>query len=416
MNDKYTKIPFGTRVHNAKVQTKSSQSTHNRKLTIVYASDAIFPFTIGGSELRNYHILKRLAQEGHDVHIYGAKYWDGNDTLLQEGIQIHGIYPYSQLYKNGKRSKRAQIQYSLILGWKLLFKKFDIVESPSFLFANCFILRLITWAKGKKLILIWHQYLGDYVIGYLGKRVGFIVRFLEFCTTLLAKNNIVISQKVSRDLQKRHFLPYQRVVCIPNGVDLESIQKVKKALCTNAKKIHKKYDIIFVGRIHYQKNIPLFLDVIEEVKKAIPNIRVCMVGPIQMSDFFSQITVRKLKSNIIYHKETSDQEEIYKQYFASKVLLLTSHMEGFPLTLLEANACGVPVVCVENVHTQFDSYLDEKLKVPMDAKKIAEKIIWLLHSQKEYARLSFNAKERAAEFDWNKTTQSTLKFYEKISF
>jgi glycosyltransferase involved in cell wall biosynthesis len=393
---------------------KNKYLISKRRMRIVYASDAIFPYTIGGSELRNYHVLKRLAQNGHDVHIYGAKYWGWEDTFVQDGIQIHGIYPYLQLYKNGKRSKFSQLQYSLKLGWKLLFTKFDIVESPSFLFANCFVLRFVTWLKRKKLVLMWHQYLGDYSMGYLGKRVGTIVQFLEYMTTFMSQNNVVISHKVGRDLKKRHIFPYQKMSYIPNGVDLETIQKLSTKLTHSPMELKKKYDIIFVGRIHYQKNIPLFLDVIVQVKQIMPNIQVCMLGPIQIDDFFDQIQKRNLQNTIVHKEQTTDQTQVYHIYFESKILLLTSHLEGFPLTLLEANACGVPVISVKNKHTDFDNYLEDELTVSMDRVAIAKKVLHLLKSKKDYDKFVKQARAKAQEYDWTTTAKLTEEYYQKL--
>lgn len=53
------------------------------KIAIVY--DMIYPFNIGGAEIRNYEIAKRLARH-HEVHLFGVKLWDGPDVIRRDGL------------------------------------------------------------------------------------------------------------------------------------------------------------------------------------------------------------------------------------------------------------------------------------------------------------------------------------------
>ena len=50
-------------------------------MKIAITTDAIYPFTMGGSEIRNHEIAKRLIKKGHEVHIYGAKFWKGKNKI-----------------------------------------------------------------------------------------------------------------------------------------------------------------------------------------------------------------------------------------------------------------------------------------------------------------------------------------------
>ena len=67
-------------------------------MKIAYTTNVIYPFTIGGSEIRNHEVAKRLVKKGHEVHVYGAKFWEGNKNIEIDGIKIHGLYKYSELY------------------------------------------------------------------------------------------------------------------------------------------------------------------------------------------------------------------------------------------------------------------------------------------------------------------------------
>jgi hypothetical protein len=55
------------------------------KITLVY--DAIYPYIKGGGEKRFYEIGKRLAKKGHQVHLYGMKFWEGDKVIKKQGIK-----------------------------------------------------------------------------------------------------------------------------------------------------------------------------------------------------------------------------------------------------------------------------------------------------------------------------------------
>ena len=50
-------------------------------MKLAYIYDAVYPWIKGGAEKRIYEISKRLAEQGHEVHWYGLKWWDGSMHL-----------------------------------------------------------------------------------------------------------------------------------------------------------------------------------------------------------------------------------------------------------------------------------------------------------------------------------------------
>ena len=107
----------------------------------------------------------------------------------------------------------------------------------------------------------------------------------------------------------------------------------------------KKYDLAFVGRIAREKNVPLFIELIAEMRRSLQGpVRALIVGCGPDGRLIRRLIEKHgLESDVIMLPwlERSALPNIYDQV---RCLVLTSYHEGFPTTILEAHARGVPVV------------------------------------------------------------------------
>ena len=83
------------------------------KIAMVY--DAIYPWVKGGGEKRIYELSKRLVSQGHEVHLFGVKWWSGPDIIENEGMILHGVCGKMELYVDGRRSISEAIIFSIRL-------------------------------------------------------------------------------------------------------------------------------------------------------------------------------------------------------------------------------------------------------------------------------------------------------------
>jgi glycosyltransferase involved in cell wall biosynthesis len=102
--------------------------------------------------------------------------------------------------------------------------------------------------------------------------------------------------------------------------------------------MQKQYDVIFVGRLARNKGVDVFLEVIQ---KADVTALVVGEGPL-LGWAKKQCRRRRLKVN--FHGFAKDTKEIAECINRARVLVMTSLSEGGPRVVLEALACGVPVV------------------------------------------------------------------------
>lgn len=107
----------------------------------------------------------------------------------------------------------------------------------------------------------------------------------------------------------------------------------------------KEYDLIFVGRLEKNKGINLFLEAIRNLKHQTPKIKCLIVGdgPLKESLKF-KIKSLKLDNNVTFYGWAKDQKEIAQLLNKSRILVMLSYNEGGPRVVVEAMACGLPVL------------------------------------------------------------------------
>jgi glycosyltransferase involved in cell wall biosynthesis len=127
---------------------------------------------------------------------------------------------------------------------------------------------------------------------------------------------------------------------------------------TSQKTTQKNIDLLFLGRFEPQKNPLEFLEISQKLIQINPKIKIIMVGYGSLETTIKKyINSNGLSKNISILPATTDP---LRYYLDSKIFLLTSVHEGFPLTLLEASATGCLPLCRLLPETKhfFDYYPD----------------------------------------------------------
>ena len=379
-------------------------------MKIAITTDAIYPFTLGGSEIRNHEVAKRLVKKGHEVHIYGAKFWKGAETIEIDKIKIHGLTELKTLYdKKGKRKALQPLKISIKLFSEIINQDFDIIDNAAFTFFNCFSARLSTLIKKTNLVLTWHQYFGTYLLSSLGKPRGIIAMILEKLSTKLTRNNLAVSNYVKNQLIKQK-IPEKKIKVIYNGADINKIKKTKS--------LKEKYDLIYIGRLCYQKNLTLLIESIKLLKKEFPNIKICIIGEgDDEKNLLKLIKKYNLEKNFTFTGRIVNKTKVIQYLKSSKIFTLSSILEGFPLTIIEANVAGLPVITTKTKHNNTTEYIknnENGLVVKPNPKDFSKAIKTLLQNNKLRKKLSQNSIKKSKDFDWDNITDEQEKYYQQI--
>ena len=154
------------------------------------------------------------------------------------------------------------------------------------------------------------------------------------------------------------------------------------------RKEKKIYDLIYIGNFVDVKDLPLWVDTVECVKRDVPNIKCIMVGDGErFNDIKERIHSKGLKDNIELVGRKNNVNEYIKK---SKLLLMTSKSEGLPMVVVECMAYGIPAV-VPDVGDIRDLVIHGKNGIIVnkrDAKEFAKEIINILRDEKRYREMS----------------------------
>ena len=158
----------------------------------------------------------------------------------------------------------------------------------------------------------------------------------------------------------------------------------------------KKYDVCFVGRLTEQKNPLKFINVINDVKNVIPNIKAVMIGDGELKDHCRKLICELELSNNI--ELLGFKKNPYKYMNKSKIFCLTSDLEGYGLVAFEALTLGLP--CVVSPVGGLVDIVDDECGYLVDSKyKFKHSIIELIKNNKVYNKKLQSAIEKSIILD-----------------
>jgi len=375
------------------------------KIALVY--DMIYPYSIGGAEVRNYSLAKRLTEQGHEVHLYGIKLWKGPDTIKKDGIFIHGICRYTQKYNfKGNRSIFEPVKFSFYIFKSLIKENFDIIDCSAFPYFPAFSCKLYSVLRNTPLVITWHEVWRDYWYEYLGWKGMFGV-IIEKVVSKLTKNIISVSNKTKNNLINLG-VNKKYISLVHNWVNINEIKAITK--------FKVKSEIIYAGRLMKHKNIDILIKSVYLAKKEFPDIKAVIIGNGPEKTKLKALTRKlNLEKNINF-MDFMLKERVYRFMKSSKLFVLPSVLEGFGIIVIEANACGIPVITVKhkrNASADLIKNYNNGFVCNLSESSIAEKILILLKNSKLRENMSKKSIRNAENYDIKKAVIKLENIYKQ---
>lgn len=382
---------------------------NSEPITIALVSDAVYPFNRGGKETRIFELASRLVARGHRVTIYTMNWWNGAPQQVADGLTFRAICPYVPLYSEGRRSFREAIVFALSC-WRLLFFGYDILDADSMPYLPLFMLKLVSVIKRKPLVVHWHEvWSRSYWQYYVGWR-GFPAFYLEKAAAYLPDRLIAVSP-LTKEAIGTVYGRTGRVALIPNGIDMAAIDAVPPA------KVRR--DVLYAGRLLSHKHVDILVSAIARIRRKRQPLPVKLTiigdGPerLKLTALVSQLG---LASVVTFRDFLPSKPELFAILKSAGLFVLPSTREGFGLSVLEANACGLPVITVD--HPQNAARLlilpgQNGFLVPLSAADLADTILSVLTSGKQSVYRK-ESRAVAATYDWNRSVRDLERIYKQV--
>lgn len=166
--------------------------------------------------------------------------------------------------------------------------------------------------------------------------------------------------------------------------------KEKMALDTNA----YDYDVLYLGRLSFQKNPQRLICVLAEVAKKLPNAKFGIVGKGELEEETKALAKELgVDKNIDF---LGFQSNPLKMLARARAMIMTSRYEGTPMCALEAMALGAPIVSTPTdglkdlIKDGENGFLSDEDSV------LAEKLCLLIENDELYQKLSKAQSEKAS--------------------
>lgn len=204
---------------------------------------------------------------------------------------------------------------------------------------------------------------------------------------------VVVSPSTRDDLVKRG-LPRRDIRVIPNGLDHE---RYRPGSAPGERDL-----VVFVGRLEHYKGVDLLLDAWLHVRSARPGARLVIVGSGTAGDEMrARARDAGFGDTAAFGGFVSEDEKVAWMQRAT-VVVQPSRKEGWGLTVLEANACGTPVVATD-VPGLRDSvrHGTSGLLAAANPASLATCLLSVLSDDELRARLARGARAWSERFRWD---------------
>lgn len=232
----------------------------------------------------------------------------------------------------------------------------------------------------------------------------------------------VINYTAQHELERAKYLKFTAPTAIvPNGIDWHLYDKLP-AMGSFRKSIGLDMDTplaLFLGRINFKKGIDLLAPGFSIVNKFLPNARLAVVGPDnegRVPNLRQEFQKKGIESNV-HIVDHLNAEQVRQAYVDADVFLLPSYTENFGMTVVEAMACGCPVVISDQVNIWPDIECSGAgIVVPLSPLKIAQALLTILNDRNLARRMGMAGRKLGQNrFAYDKIVEKIAQMYKTIT-
>jgi glycosyltransferase involved in cell wall biosynthesis len=365
-----------------------------------------FPPASGGIGYYVYNLSRNLIQRGHEVTVITRGKAGKTINRSVDGInlfeasffpvypihlEIHGFF-VSAIVKEIDKLKKISLIH---------------LHSPVVPAIRTKLPILSTIHTAMKVDSTYHEVIDPYSL--VEKAQSRFFTPLAELQTLRDSNRVTaVSPSIAKELQN-YRVKTGHVDVVWNGVD-------ENKFCPGKTEGSSEY-VLYTGVLRARKGLFDLLKSAEIVNSKFPDTKfvICGAGPL-LQKLQDQVKGMGLSAQVIFTGRVS-REKLIEMYKKATIQVVPSIYEGLPTVVLEAMACGLPVIAT-NIGGSKDLISSGRngLLVPVHSPElIAEKIMTLLCDKPNRLRLGRNARNTILEnFTWDKITDNFIGLYQTL--
>lgn len=276
------------------------------------------------------------------------------------------------------------------------------------------------WHRRRYPVIVSALYMTDLPVAYVeaplrrraGRHLAHAARRLteRYLRGLYSRCDVLIA--ISPVMRERlHEMGLTQALCVPLGVDLETFSPARRSRDARQRLGAGDDDlvIVYAGRLDAEKRPDIVFDAFEQLPDAL-HARLVIAGDGPMRGRLEARAASQQRARVIPFVQ--DRSELATLLASADVYASAMAHETFGLSVVEAQACGLPVVgvrggaMVDRVIDGVDGYLVEPGAATAMARRIADtsRAQWRLMGERARARVE-------AEFSWRRTFETLLQIY-----
>lgn len=291
----------------------------------------------GGIESVMYnYALSLLPETKIDFLVFSETQGLLESPLLEKGLRV---FHSPSLHKSAFQSIRFQTRI-------MRDGEYDIVHVNSYTGIISLACAKVAGVRTR----ICHAHTIAPISGLLAKIQSHLIKLLD---SYLANGLFACSKDVYKWTWGKMWFRKRRMVVIPNAIDVGRFSFSPEARVSIRRSMDINENCLVLGnvaRFSPEKNHRFLLHVLAEVRESIPNSKLVLVGRGETEESVKVLS-RELgvQDHVVF---TGIRSNISQFLSAFDVFLLPSHFEGLPVTLIEAQANGLPSICSDKVSSE----------------------------------------------------------------
>lgn len=346
-----------------------------------------FPPIGGGGANACYFLTKGFVEKGHEVTLVTANYQGMTESEIVNGVRVIRV--------NSKRAHKEHCSFKEMLSY--LLKAYPVANKLQKRenFDVCLVFFGIP--SGPIGYMLKKKYKLPYVIRFGGGDVpGFQERFTKVykiiapAIKLIWKNaDALIANSQGLKDMALDFYNKKPFDVIPNGVDTE-------VFYPSVKEESDEFKILFVSRLIERKGLQFIIPQLKKIQDSTKkSVKLIVVGDGPYRETLERIAEENHVSDMVEFVGQKGKEEIVPFYQNADLFILPSSKEGMPNVVLEAMACGLPIIMTP---CEGSTELICENGYKAERKEFADYIIKLIGDNEMRKEMSINSNKRVKNF------------------